>query len=78
MITNITKKNNVNRPNCNEEDVILCGIAIHYGVVGNMQASHVCAPGSIPGDGTFYMRKKRTTTRKRRREEGRSGVDKIQ
>ena len=45
--------------NCNVEDVISRGIAIHYGVVGNMQASHVCAPGSIPGDGTFYMRKKR-------------------
>ena len=27
---------------------------IHCGVVGNMQASHVCAPGSIPGNGTFY------------------------
>ena len=39
--------------NCNVEDVISRGIAIHYGVVGNMQASHVCAPGSIPGDGTF-------------------------
>ena len=26
---------------------------IHYGVVGNIQASHVCAPGSIPGDGVF-------------------------
>ena len=40
--------------NCNVEDVISRGIAIHYGVVGNMQASHVCAPGSIPGNGTFY------------------------
>ena len=29
-------------------------IAIHCGVVGNIQASHVCAPGSIPGDGAFY------------------------
>ena len=29
-------------------------IAIHCGVVGNMQASHVCAPGSIPGDGVFF------------------------
>ena len=27
---------------------------IHCGVVGNMQASHVCAPGSIPGDGVFF------------------------
>ena len=26
---------------------------IHCGVVGNIQASHVCAPGSIPGDGVF-------------------------
>ena len=29
--------------------------AIHCGVVGNIQAFHVCAPGSIPGDGTFYI-----------------------
>ena len=28
---------------------------IHCGVVGNIQAFHVCAPGSIPGDGTFYI-----------------------
>ncbi len=28
---------------------------IHCGVVGNMQASHVCAPGSIPGNGTFLL-----------------------
>ena len=27
---------------------------IYCGVVGNIQAFHVCAPGSIPGDGTFY------------------------
>ena len=27
---------------------------VHCGVVGNMQASHVCAPGSIPGDGILY------------------------
>ena len=26
---------------------------IHCGVVGNIQAFHVCAPGSIPGDGVF-------------------------
>ena len=32
-------------------------IYIHYGVVGNIQASHVCAPGSIPGDGVFLKRK---------------------
>ena len=31
-------------------------IAIHCGVVGNMQASHVCAPGSIPGDGVFLIK----------------------
>ena len=34
-------------------------IAIHCGVVGNIQAFHVCAPGSIPGDGTFFRRKER-------------------
>ena len=28
---------------------------IHCGVVGNIQASHVCAPGSIPGDGVFFQ-----------------------
>ena len=39
---------------CKVEEVIPCVIAIHYGVVGNMQASHVCAPGSIPGNGTFF------------------------
>ena len=27
---------------------------IHCGVVGNIQAFHVCAPGSIPGDGVFF------------------------
>ena len=26
---------------------------VHCGVVGNIQAFHVCAPGSIPGDGVF-------------------------
>ena len=30
------------------------GIVIHCGVVGNIQAFHVCAPGSIPGKCTFY------------------------
>ena len=30
-------------------------IVIHCGVVGNIQASHVCAPGSIPGDGAFFF-----------------------
>ena len=28
-------------------------IDVHCGVVGNIQAFHVCAPGSIPGDGVF-------------------------
>ena len=28
-------------------------LEIHCGVVGNIQAFHVCAPGSIPGDGVF-------------------------
>ena len=28
---------------------------VHCGVVGNIQAFHVCAPGSIPGDGVFYF-----------------------
>ena len=28
---------------------------IHCGVVGNIQAFHVCAPGSIPGDGVFIF-----------------------
>ena len=32
--------------------------AIHCGVVGNIQASHVCAPGSIPGDGVFFFLQK--------------------
>jgi hypothetical protein len=26
-----------------------------YGVVGNIQRSHRCAPGSIPGGGTFPL-----------------------
>ena len=26
---------------------------VHRGVVGNIQSFHVCAPGSIPGDGVF-------------------------
>ena len=29
---------------------------VHCGVVGNIQASHVCAPGSIPGDGIFSLK----------------------
>ena len=36
----------------NEEDAIS---VIHCGVVGNIQAFHVWAPGSIPGDGTFLL-----------------------
>ena len=28
-------------------------LVVHRGVVGNIQAFHVCAPGSIPGDGVF-------------------------
>ena len=32
---------------------------IHCGVVGNIQAFHVCAPGSIPGDGVFLQNKKK-------------------
>ena len=45
-----------------------------------MQASHVCAPGSIPGNGTFYSthteeykeeieEKKKQTNKERRKEE---------
>ena len=34
----------------------LHSMTIHYGVVGNIQASHVCAPGSIPGDGIFSLK----------------------
>ena len=30
-------------------------IDVHCGVVGNIQAFHVCAPGSIPGDGVFIF-----------------------
>ena len=30
-------------------------LVIHCGVVGNIQAFHVCAPGSIPGDGVFFV-----------------------
>ena len=42
-------------------------IAIHCGVVGNMQASHVCAPGSIPGDGVFFsIEEKRDRVEKKR------------
>ena len=29
------------------------GLDVHGGVVGNIQAFHVCAPGSIPGNGIF-------------------------
>ena len=35
---------------------LLCYVSvIHCGVVGNIQAFHVCAPGSIPGDGIFDL-----------------------
>ena len=30
-------------------------LVIHCGVVGNIQAFHVCAPGSSPGDGVFIF-----------------------
>ena len=52
-------------------------IVIHCGVVGNIQASHVCAPGSIPGDGVFFQREKGQGGRKgkgKRREKKESGV----
>ena len=45
---------------------------IHCGVVGNMQASHVCAPGSIPGNGTFLstpIKLFKTQRREERKEE---------
>ena len=32
---------------------------VRCGVVGNIQASHVCAPGSIPGDGVFLEKKEK-------------------
>ena len=38
-------------------------IVIHCGVVGNIQAFHVCAPGSIPGDGIFCILEKRREKR---------------
>ena len=42
-------------PDCVHLVVLLCSLysVIHCGVVGNIQAFHVCAPGSIPGDGVF-------------------------
>ena len=52
---------------------------IHCGVVGNMQASHVCAPGSIPGNGTFLstsiklfktQRRKKEKKEKKRKRKG--------
>ena len=33
------------------------GSEIHCGVVGNIQAFHVCAPGSIPGDGILLKKR---------------------
>ena len=44
-------------------------MVIHYGVVGNIQASHVCAPGSIPGDGVFF---KKSTAGREQKEKKRS------
>lgn len=43
--------------------------AIHCGVVGNIQAFHVCAPGSIPGDGTFCKFLNREKPNKERKKE---------
>ena len=37
----------------NERAIRKVGCDVHCGVVGNIQASHVCTPGSIPGDGAF-------------------------
>ena len=31
------------------------GLDVHCGVVGNIQAFHVCAPGSIPGEALFMQ-----------------------
>ncbi len=42
---------------------ISCISVIHCGVVGNIQAFHVCAPGSIPGDGIFCILEKRREKR---------------
>ena len=49
-------------------------IVIHCGVVGNIQASHVCAPGSIPGDGAFFL-KREGGSRGQEREGKRARVD---
>ena len=44
-------------------------IVIHCGVVGNIQASHVCAPGSIPGDGAFFLKREGGVEGARKRRE---------
>ena len=58
---------------------------IHCGVVGNMQASHVCAPGSIPGNGTFLstsiklfktQRRKKEKKEKKRKRKGKKRKEK--
>ena len=42
-------------------------VVVHCGVVGNIQASHVCAPGSSPGDGVFFsIEEKRDRVEKKR------------
>ena len=41
---------------------------IHCGVVGNIQAFHVCAPGSIPGDGVFCRARGEREKGKKRKE----------
>ena len=56
VITNYTMKptnSRVKRISCRYQGGL--SMTIHYGVVGNIQASHVCAPGSIPGDGVFLL-----------------------
>ena len=40
------------------------GLDVHCGVVGNIQAFHVCAPGSIPGNGIFSQCRERVKRRK--------------
>ena len=43
-------------------------VDIHCGVVGNIQAFHVCAPGSIPGDGVFCRARGEREKGKKRKE----------
>ena len=66
---------------------ISCISVIHCGVVGNIQAFHVCAPGSIPGDGTFCkflnreklikQRKKQTNKERKRDKENKQTIQSI-